>query len=251
MSGEGLVGERLGLRPVVPLDGGEAPLGQRHRQERDDARAQRFVEGPGEEGVGLLRVAFQQVGQTLGVQHRRAVGTRGAEAVEGLPGVVAHPVGPVAAHQRAQVGEGAVQRVPVVQHTTGRCSLGGGRPALGVAGPSDQGVDQGAVHGDRRVLLDEALGGEPLHPAQHGVDPSAHPHRVGAAQHEAGDTLGVTGPLRVLDGGLRQAVRLVPAGRAAVELGDDLRFAPQQLGVQQLPEEVVVAVPAATVRRGG
>ena len=55
----------------------------------------------------------------------------------------------------------------------------------------------------------------------------------------------VAGRLGVLERRLRHAVRLAPLGGPQVESRDDLRFAPPQLGRQQLAEQVVVAVPLA------
>ena len=106
------------------------------------------------------------------------------------------------------------------------------------------------MHGDRRVVLDQPVRLEPVHPAQHGVRASAGPDRVGDLQDEPGDTIGVAGALGVVDRVLRRPVGLEPCRRAHVELAGSARFLPAQLRQQQLAQQVVVAVPlAAPVER--
>ena len=129
-------------------------------------------------------------------------------------------------------------------------AVGRGRPALGVAGVADQCVDQGAVHGDRRVILEATVAREPLHPTQYGLEPAARPDGIADVQHETCDPVGVAGVLRMVDCLLREAIRLVPRGCSAVELGDHLRFALLQLGSEQLTEQMVIAIPLASAIEG-
>jgi hypothetical protein len=103
------------------------------------------------------------------------------------------------------------------------------------------------VHRDPRVALDQALVLEPPHPAQDGVAAAFGPDGVGEVEDEPGDRGGVARSLGVLDGDLGQPVGLAPGRRPPVELGDEVRLAPAQLARQQLPEQVVVAVPLAPV----
>ena len=51
----------------------------------------------------------------------------------------------------------------------------------------------------------------------------------------------------MVDGQLRPALVLVPGGGPPVEPVDQLGLATFQLGQQQLAEELVIAIPAATV----
>ena len=76
------VDERLGLVPVVALDGDDAPLGQGHRDERHDAGAGRLVDGACEVQVGLVEVALEQIGRPCGVEHGRPVGAQRTEALQ-------------------------------------------------------------------------------------------------------------------------------------------------------------------------
>src|SRR4029079_10596479 len=87
-------------------------------------------------------------------------------------------------------------------------------------------------------------------PAEYRVDPATGPHRLHHVQHEAGDSLSVARGHGVLDGRLRHGVRLIPLRRSGMQPGDELRFTPAQLGVQQLPEQAMESVPlAAAVER--
>ena len=188
---------------------------------------------------------MQEVSRALGVQHRGAVGADRVEPFQRHLGVEAHLVEPPAAQQRPQVGQRALHGVAVGEGAAEGCALGGRSPAFGVTRVTDERVDQRTVYRDGRMLLDPLVGRKPIHPPQHRVEPAARPDGVGHREHEPGHPIPVPGPLGVPDGRLRQTVRLVPGRRPGVELGDHLRLPPHQLGVEQLPEEVVVAVPLA------
>ena len=74
-----------------------------------------------------------------------------------------------------------------------------------------------AFHGH---AVDQPLLVEPPNPAAGGVDA---PGGVGGSRQagdQAGDPVGVTGGLGMVNGGLRQPVGLAPQRRAGMELGD-------------------------------
>ena len=160
-------------------------------------------------------------------------------------GVAPHLGEPVAAQEDAQVGERGLGRVPIGERPCDWRSFCRDRPALRVTGSAGEGEHQRPVHGDRREVLDLAVGLEPLHPAQDGVGTATRPDRVGQLEDEAGDSFGIARGLGVLDRGLRHAVVLVPLGGPQVELGDHTGLTPPQLRQHQVPEKVVVAVPLA------
>ena len=155
-----------------------------------------------------------------------------------------------AAQQGPQVGQLAAIVSPSGSVAGGRIPFGGGRPTFRLARPAEQGEDQRTVDGDGRVVLDPRPVLQPLHPAQHRVDPATGPHRLHQVQDQPGDLLRVARGLGVFDGRLRHGVRLVPLRRPGVQPGNDVRLASAELGVQQLSEQLVVAVPlAAAVER--
>jgi hypothetical protein len=80
------------------------------------------------------------------------------------------------------------------------------------------------------VVLDQALVLEPVHPAQDRVGTPTRPDRVREVENQSGDTVGITGGLCVLDGGLGHPVRLAPRRGPEVELRDRVRLSPQELG---------------------
>ena len=177
------------------------------------------------------------------MQHRRPIRARGAEPAPGDLRVAPHGVDAIAAQECPEVRDGALDGVAVGEQSAGRRALGGRSPPLGVRRPAHQRRHQGAVDGDPRVALDQALGLEPLHPAHDGVGPPTRPRRVRQLQDQATHAVGVSAGLRVLDGDLRPAVGLVPRCGPEVQLGDELGLAPPELRRQQLAEETVVAVP--------
>ena len=177
------------------------------------------------------------------MEHGGPIRARRGEAVQGDARIAPHLGGTVTTKERPQVGQGGLDGVPVREHAGRGGRFGRGRPPLRVARPPDQRVHQRAVHSDRREALDQAVRLEPLHPAQDGVRASTGPHRAGVLQHEAGDRVGVAPRLGMVDGGLRHVVRLAPRGGTVVERADHVRLAPLQLGHQQIPEQVVVAIP--------
>ena len=65
--------QRLGLVPVVALDGDDASLGQGHRNEGHDAGTRRLVRGASEVQVGLVEVTLEQIGRPHCVEHGRPV----------------------------------------------------------------------------------------------------------------------------------------------------------------------------------
>ena len=239
------LGERRGRRPVALGGGDDAALGQDDGGQRWRAGLVGGVEGVGQDRVGPVEVALQQVGNAPGVHHGRPVGAGGAEAVQGELRVAAHGGHAVTAEERPEVGHVARHGAAVGQPAGGRGRpLGRRRPALGLGRPAEQGEDERAVHGDRRVPLDQAALLEPLHPAQHRVHAAARPDRLHHLQDQPRDQVGVAGGLGVVDGQLGQVVGLAPGGRADVERPGLPGLTALQLGPEQLPEQVVVAVPA-------
>ena len=67
---------------------------------------------------------------------------------------------------------------------------------------------------------------------------------------EPGDLIGVTRCDRVLDRNLGLPVRIAPRGRSAIERRRALGLASFELGLEHLPEQMVVAEPAALVVEG-
>ena len=151
---------------------------------------------------------------------------------------------------RAQVGQRAFHRASVRENSRGGRTFGGGGPALGLARPAEQREDQRAVHGDRAVVLGRRDVPEPLHPAQHRLDAPAGPDGLLQLQDQPGHPVVVPGRLGMLDRGLRHGVRLEPRSRPEMEIRDQIGLPPPEFRLQQLPEQVVVAVPlTAAVER--
>ena len=157
--------------------------------------------------------------------------------------VAPHLLDAVAAQDRAQVGQVARHGAAIGQPARGGGPLGRCRPAFGPGRPAEQGEDQRPVHGHGRVPLDQLPLLEPLHPSQDRVHATARPHGLHHLHDQPRDVVAVAGLLRVVNGQLTKAVGLEPGGRPKVEPGHDLRFTSPQLGAQQIPEQVVIAVP--------
>ena len=239
---QGLLGERVGSGPIVAFDRRDAALGEEHGHERS-AFGAGGIHGVGEAGIRPVGVSLEQVGDAVGMEHGGPIRARRGEAVQSDARIAPHLGGTITTEERPQVGQGGLDGVPVRERAGRGGRFGRGRPPLRGARPPDQRMHQRAVHCDRREALDQAVRLEPLHPAQDGVRASTGPHRAGVLQHEAGDHVGVVPRLGMVDGGLRHVVRLAPRGGAVVERADHVRLTPLQLGHQQIPEQVVVAIP--------
>ena len=184
------------------------------------------------------RSPSSEVGERLGVEHRRSIRTLRGEAVPRRIWESRRIASTPSRHSRAR----RYASVPSIVLPSDSVPVADVRSAAAaqrsvLAGRPGQGVHQRPVHGDRREAFEQAIGLEPLHPAHHGGAPPTRPDRVGQLQHEAGDPICIAGLLGVLDGGLRLAVRLAPRGRPQVQLSDVGGFAPPQLRQQQLTEQ--------------
>ena len=84
---------------------------------------------------------------------------------------------------------------------------------------------------------------QPGEPALDGRDASAVIGGQGLLLHQSRHPVDVAGLLGVADRILRLPVRLAPRARAREQLRHEVWLGPLELGTQQLPEEVVVAVP--------
>ena len=210
------------------------------------------VEGVREERVGAVEITVEQVGDALGVEHRRPVRAGRVELVQGELGVDAHLRDTAAAEQRPQIGQRRGYRVAVRERLLWSSRVPPRPPTAPPRRPAEQRHDQGAVRRDPGVVLSGRAALEPRHPADHRVDPAAGPHGLHLREDESGDPVRVVRGHGVVDGGLRHPVRLEPPCRPSVQPRDEVRFAPPELGAEQLPEEAVVAVPlAAAVERDG
>jgi hypothetical protein len=83
----------------------------------------------------------------------------------------------------------------------------------------------------------------PLEPALGGSDPTALVRRLDATLQQPRHSVDIPGLLGVADGRLRLPVRHTPVGRTTQEPWDQVRLGSLQLGAEQLPKEMVVAVP--------
>ena len=167
--------QRRDLRPVAALGRHDALLGQDEGGQGQGAGRGGVVGRAGQDRVSPGRVALQQVGDALGVQHRRPVRARRAQPVPGDPRIAPHLGDAVTAQDRAQVGQRALHRAAVGQDPRRGGAFRRGGPALGLARLAEQREDQRAVHGDRAEVLGRRHVPEPLHPAQHGLDAPAGP----------------------------------------------------------------------------
>jgi hypothetical protein len=197
---------------------------------------------PGQDRLGQVGLAVQQVADPLHEQRRGPPGAVGGQPRPGGGGVGPHPGHAVVAQQGLQQGHGGVQGGVGWRRRT--AALGRGRPPLGGGGAATQRLQLRPEHGQMRVTVDQAPVLEPAEPAAHRLHPPAGVGGEGQGDDQAGDPVGVPGGLAVVDGQLGQALGLIPVGGPPVELGHPLGLAPLQLGQEQLPEQLVVAVPA-------
>ncbi len=100
-------------------------------------------------------------------------------------------------------------------------------------------------HRDRGIPLEQRWIVEHREPALDGGHAAAPVVRKRERRDEPRELVGVAGCGRVLDRDVRLAVRLAPGGRPAIESRDELGLASLELGLEHLPEEMVVAKPAA------
>jgi hypothetical protein len=145
--------ELYDLGPAIALGGHRAPLGQDEGGQGQGASAGRVTERAGEDRISPGRIAFQQIGDALGVQHRRPVRTRRTQPVPGDLRVTPHGGHAIATQYRAQVRQRPLHRASVGQDPRGSRTFRGGRPALGRAWLAEESKDQRAVHRDRAVVL--------------------------------------------------------------------------------------------------
>ena len=68
----------------------DAAVGEQEGDERSDAGAGRFVHGAGEERIGAVGVALEQMGEALDMEHVAAKRTGRAESIPGDLGVASH-----------------------------------------------------------------------------------------------------------------------------------------------------------------
>ena len=87
---------------------------------------------------------------------------------------------------------------------------------------------------------------QPAEPAFDGRHTAALVGGLTATLDQARRSVDVPGLLCVPDRGFRLPTRLVPFGCADQERGQDLRFGSRQIRTEQLPEEMVVAIPLPT-----
>ena len=159
-------------------------------------------------------------------------------------GVGTHLGRPVPAAQHAQVGEPGGDRGAVRELAVGRTGLGEGGPPLGGGGVAPQRLEPGPEDRHLRVLVEQALGAEPVEPPAGGGGPTGCERRLHVRGDQPGDAAGIHRLLGVGDGGLREPVRLEPHRRPPVQERHQLRLVPAQVGEEQFPEQAVVAVPA-------
>ena len=128
-------------------------LGEDEGREGQGAGAGRDVECVGEDRASPGRVALQQIGNALRVEHRRAVRAGRAQTIPGGLRVVPHRLDTIPAQDRAQVGLRAFHRAPVGKDSRRGGTFYGRRPALGLARPTEKREDEGAVRGDGAEVL--------------------------------------------------------------------------------------------------
>ena len=91
---------------------------------------------------------------------------------------------------------------------------------------------------------------QPLHPPQHGADPSTRPDGAHQLEDELRHAVGVAWQPGVLDRILGQAVLLVPGRSPGMQLGNLVRGFQSELSLQVVAQEVVVAVPLPVTVEG-
>jgi hypothetical protein len=126
----------------------------------------------------------------------------------------------------AQVRQGGLDRAPVRKDPGRRSAFGSVRPALGLAGPAEQREDQCAMDRDRRVVVGGSPVAQRLDPLHHGLHAATGPRRRCQLENEACLSVVVAGLFCVRDRDLGQAVRLIPLGRPAVQVRDQVGVAP-------------------------
>ena len=190
-----------------------------------------------------VRVARHQ--GRLGEQQDRGVPPRAERSlrVDGERRVGQHLFGTRCAHHGVQHGARRGERRGALQgNAVPRSGVHDGGPPLGFRGAPVQDGGPARQDGQRRVALDAGIA-QRREPLLDGGDLSGAVGREDDARHQLDASVPLGGIQQVLDRQLGRAVRLVPVGRAQVELGDDLGFAALQLAEQELAEQRMVAVP--------
>ena len=138
---------------------------------------------------------------------------------------------------------------PSSGHQVERSSFGDRGPALALRRVAGQHRDPAREHRERRIGRDTRV-------AERRDPPLDGRHLAGVVrgQHQRRHQLDASVPVRrvqqVFERQRRGPVRLVPVGRAQVQLRDDIRFGAPQLAEQELSEQRVIAVPRApTIER--
>jgi hypothetical protein len=117
-------------------------------------------------------------------------------------------------------------------------------PAVEVVEPAGVDADPGARETEARIGGD-LVRRKSIQPLGNGADLPPLQERVPAFGDEIGRRAELTRSRRVPDRGLDRARPAVPGGGASVELRDHVGIGAVELVEQQVPEEVVVAVPLA------
>ena len=115
-------------------------------------------------------------------------------------------------------------------------------------GVESQGLGQGSDEGDGEDRAGPyQLVGQGLHPpGEIGFAPFA-PHPRHGEFHQIGGAAGVVAGQRVADRGQRVVIRLEPGAGPSMQLGDLVRPLVEQVRLQHIGEQVVVAIPLPPV----
>ena len=237
--------ERLGGRPLLALDGDQDLLGEDQGRDGRALDARGEVVGMGERRVGSVEVALEQIREALGVEHRGAVGTGGAEPLQRFDRIAAHRGRAVPAQVRPQVGQRRPHRAAVGQRAGRRKRLGDRGPPLAVSWPAEQTEDQCSVGDHRRRVRRGRATAQPFHPALDRLDLTAGPDRLHRPEDQPAEQRLVAGQVRVVDRVLRLAVLLEPRRRTGVQLLDEVGRRAPELGLELLAQQSVVAEPLA------
>ena len=173
----------------------------------------------------------------------RPHGTPAGERLDRKLCIGAHSRNPSSTTLRTQQGQprvdrgAAVGQAALVDRTFGRISA-----AIGLNRLAPDHGEQPAEHGDRCVPLECPVLLEPVDPALDGRGPAALICRESAALDQRRHSVDVRGGLCVRDGVLQVPVRRAPFGCTTKELRHELGFGSPQLRLEQLLEQVVVAV---------
>jgi hypothetical protein len=130
---------------------------------------------------------------------------------------------------------GPQQRPPAIDRgTVGQPPLigslfGGIGPPLSRGRVAAQGLDPGAEHGHRGIVLDQPQVVEPVEPSLDGGQPTATVDANGRLFDAPGDQVGVAGVHGVADRGLSQPMLLAPVGRPEGEFAHQLGLVALQL----------------------